>query len=610
VMSFYGSDYDSVMLCWDLMDLSNPGDFCRGKHKSTDFLMDNLSVGFYDDSASVYRVRAIDLLQDTFHDSLPAHNSFFSAYDPDTVSYYSGPPYTNTLPREQQLYLSLTDKDEVTDVRLYGTLDRGDTWIDKALTLDRPVDQEHPEFGGDYYGTFLPADFGLTRWDKGTEVWYYVRCEDGTMNVCYFPAEADPSSPGHTGTKADCLAFSVLPMIPPEYSGTRILLVDGDGGDTYDYATCMASDSNVKPLEEIYGETLRDAGYCYDRYDIGGAGSNVHLQPLEYGAYDALIWFTGPTHSCGLFDKEAQQAIRDYLDTGGKVVLCGDRIAYDMYVNGSDSLGGDFLGGIMGAYYKAEMEGAFDLPYLYAQAPGTVSVFGTPVALAPYGLDSLAIYRECPELKEMSYVVTTASPPPGYTAQCLLNLLNPDPMYDPAHMAIYTEKAITGGQCAFVDFDLSASVNHMREECDGVSPGGLPGFLPGAYSGRVELMLTILDGLFGLAPPYPGGGGGEAGTAPRETYHWALGQNIPNPVASTTEIRFVVARTSHVSIKVYNAMGQLVRVLENKPMEPGRYSVGWDGTNRAGQHVSAGVYFYTMQAGDFSATRKALILRH
>ena len=104
--------------------------------------------------------------------------------------------------------------------------------------------------------------------------------------------------------------------------------------------------------------------------------------------------------------------------------------------------------------------------------------------------------------------------------------------------------------------------------------------------------------------------GGEAGAPPGETYHWALGQNMPNPCVSSTRIRFAVARIGHVSIKVYNAMGQLVRVLENKRMEPGRYSTRWDGANRAGQKVSAGVYFCTMQAGDFSATRKVLVLRH
>ena len=84
---------------------------------------------------------------------------------------------------------------------------------------------------------------------------------------------------------------------------------------------------------------------------------------------------------------------------------------------------------------------------------------------------------------------------------------------------------------------------------------------------------------------------------------------MPNPVASTTEIRFEVARTSNMSIKVYNAMGQLVRTLENGRMEPGRYSSHWDGANASGNRVSSGVYFYKMEAGTFAATKKMLLVR-
>jgi flagellar hook assembly protein FlgD len=122
-------------------------------------------------------------------------------------------------------------------------------------------------------------------------------------------------------------------------------------------------------------------------------------------------------------------------------------------------------------------------------------------------------------------------------------------------------------------------------------------------------MRAILEDLFGL-PSWGTGDGGEAGTPPGDIYTWTLGQNSPNPCVSSTLIRFEVARAGGVSIKVYNALGQLVKVLEDKRMEPGRYSVRWEGTNRVGRQVAAGVYFYTMEAPRFRATRKALVLRH
>jgi hypothetical protein len=122
-------------------------------------------------------------------------------------------------------------------------------------------------------------------------------------------------------------------------------------------------------------------------------------------------------------------------------------------------------------------------------------------------------------------------------------------------------------------------------------------------------MRFILEDLFSLPPAFPGGGGGTSDTPKQTQFRWALGQNIPNPVAFATEIRFEVARTSDVSIKVYNTMGQLVRTLRNGRMEPGRYSINWDGTNASGEKVSSGVYFYKMKADKFQATKKMLMVK-
>jgi hypothetical protein len=191
----------------------------------------------------------------------------------------------------------------------------------------------------------------------------------------------------------------------------------------------------------------------------------------------------------------------------------------------------------------------------------------------------------------------------------LLEVLNPSGTANPSDGAIYTETT-EGGQAVFVNFDLCASVNHFRTECTGaVGPVGLPTFNAGAYYGRVELMYTILNTIMGLASQGFGNGGTSGIPTTETTYRWALHQNTPNPCSNGTEIRFEVARSSNISIKVYNAMGQLVRTVENRKMQPGRYSVRWDGTNAAGHHVSSGVYFYKMETGRFAATKKMLVVR-
>jgi hypothetical protein len=380
--------------------------------------------------------------------------------------------------------------------------------------------------------------------------------------------------------------------------------VDGCERRNYDWSPCLGTVTTQTRLERIYGEALTDAGYSYDKFDISGSGSNWHIHPVDYSAYDAVVWFTGPYLWNYLFDEEAQLAIRNYLALGGKVVLCGDHIAYDMAVIDEDSLGGEFLGGIMGATYLEEMPSAFDYPYVYAAAAESVNVFGSPVAV---DLDTVVVYRECPYMKDFSYVLTNASPPAGYTAQQLMYITNPS--VAAADEVIYTEY-LDQGQCVFVNFDLCASVSHSRGYCSGDAAAPAPDFAAGTYDGRVELLRVILEDLFGLAssggtaglPAVPGPGDGDA-------YAWSLGQNSPNPAGAATEIRYEVARSCDVVLAVYSPSGQLVRTLVSERREPGKYVAAWDGTNSRGQRVSSGVYFFTMETAGYKATRKMLVVK-
>jgi hypothetical protein len=363
--------------------------------------------------------------------------------------------------------------------------------------------------------------------------------------------------------------------------------------------------------EDIYEQALTDAGYCYDKFDVHGAGNAVHIHCIWLGRYDAVVWGTGPANDMYLFDKEAQDSIRWYLDQGGRVVICGDRVAYNLAPPeagglGADSLGGEFLAGVLGCEYIEEQESPFLRPYVYLEAADTMIVSGNPV---PIELDSLLLYRECPgRLKDMSYVRTNDAPPAGYTAQAFVDVLDPPPSAEEADGAIYVEKPVSGGQCVFINADLSGFINQETTECDGTTPGSTPDFNPGSYGGRGELLLEILEDLFGL-PSGGGGGGGTTGTKPSDRYHWHLAQNTPNPFMGETRIDLEVARASRVSVKVYDTLGRLVCTLSDRLLDAGRYSLTWDGRNSDGERVSGGVYFYKIKAGAYSATRKMLMLR-
>lgn len=89
-------------------------------------------------------------------------------------------------------------------------------------------------------------------------------------------------------------------------------------------------------------------------------------------------------------------------------------------------------------------------------------------------------------------------------------------------------------------------------------------------------------------------------------------QNFPNPFNPETWIPFKLTDESIVTIDIHNSTGELVRSISTGTMAAGDYSnqsqaVHWDGRNNDGEPVSNGIYFYTINAGDFSATRKMLI---
>ena len=91
-------------------------------------------------------------------------------------------------------------------------------------------------------------------------------------------------------------------------------------------------------------------------------------------------------------------------------------------------------------------------------------------------------------------------------------------------------------------------------------------------------------------------------------------QNYPNPFNPETWIPFELNQASEVSISVYDAVGQLVRQLELGYQPAGIYgsrekAVYWDGKNAIGETVATGLYFYSLKAGDYSETRRMVILK-
>jgi hypothetical protein len=88
-----------------------------------------------------------------------------------------------------------------------------------------------------------------------------------------------------------------------------------------------------------------------------------------------------------------------------------------------------------------------------------------------------------------------------------------------------------------------------------------------------------------------------------------LHQNYPNPFNPSTVIRYDLAEPGRVRVRVFDVRGALVRVLEDRDQDPGRYEVGWSGKNDRGERVASGVYFYQLTAPGYATTRKMVLLK-
>ncbi|MBK8551724.1 MAG: T9SS type A sorting domain-containing protein [Ignavibacteria bacterium] len=85
---------------------------------------------------------------------------------------------------------------------------------------------------------------------------------------------------------------------------------------------------------------------------------------------------------------------------------------------------------------------------------------------------------------------------------------------------------------------------------------------------------------------------------------FALEQNFPNPFNPNTNIRFSIPKFSNVNITVFNSLGREVSVLLNENVNPGNYDINFDASM-----LSSGVYFYKIDAGDFSDIKKMTLIK-
>ncbi len=91
--------------------------------------------------------------------------------------------------------------------------------------------------------------------------------------------------------------------------------------------------------------------------------------------------------------------------------------------------------------------------------------------------------------------------------------------------------------------------------------------------------------------------------------HFKIHQNYPNPFNPTTTLNYDLPEKSFVTIVIFDVLGRMTKTLSNNVVDAGYHSITWDGTDRIGNQVGAGVYFYQIRSGEFVQTKKMLLIK-
>jgi flagellar hook assembly protein FlgD len=89
---------------------------------------------------------------------------------------------------------------------------------------------------------------------------------------------------------------------------------------------------------------------------------------------------------------------------------------------------------------------------------------------------------------------------------------------------------------------------------------------------------------------------------------YALRQNYPNPFNARTSLAIDLPRSSDYTLTIYNIAGQVVKQFSGRG-DAGTVTIIWNSTDRRGSPVASGVYFYRLEAGDFRAVKKMVLMK-
>jgi hypothetical protein len=162
---------------------------------------------------------------------------------------------------------------------------------------------------------------------------------------------------------------------------------------------------------------------------------------------------------------------------------------------------------------------------------------------------------------------------------------------------------LTSGKYYFFGNNVATSINLMTSQVATLSLGGISGgaITSALLYGTNIFIGTETGGVFRAPLSAIATGVNEGNEVPKD---FTLSQNYPNPFNPSTTISFSLPSKSYVSLKVFDALGREVSTLVSQELTAGNYSQQWNPVS-----LPSGMYFYRLQAGNYSETRKLVLLK-
>ncbi|MFH1754895.1 MAG: T9SS type A sorting domain-containing protein, partial [Candidatus Latescibacterota bacterium] len=370
-------------------------------------------------------------------------------------------------------------------------------------------------------------------------------------------------------------------------NGGDILYVDyfsGRGAQPYfDSAFMFITDPDIHKMVDRFDKRGPSS--------LVGNGLGFHAKLLQLVSnYRMIIWNSGDLYAGTVGDGSVEKSddyglLFNFLDQHTNVNGCGIYFSGDDLAEELDRMNSASSQNFKNVYMPHDLVTG-DHNNLHRVSPlgiGEAAGSGTPPSNGLFAGDTLVVYGGCPVINDFDVIAP-------------LGTATIEMCYDPANEADDTNPAI-------VAFD-TLNINGFRAATvlSGFSFHNIRDDEPRAVPDRAWHLVRIIRWIAGIVDdPTP--------VKPGAQYTNSLAQNYPNPFNPSTTIKYSVKDNAHVSLKIYNVAGQLVRTLVNSDMTRGAYTETWNGRSNSGDPVSSGVYFYKMATKNFSMTKKMVLLR-